>query len=64
MDKCLKSIAAGTYDNVEVIIIENNSTEPETFEYYKSLPERYDGKFNGGIKVVSWEAMVYLIIQP
>lgn len=54
LDKCLKSIAAGTYDNIEIIIIENNSTEPETFEYYKSLPERYDGKFEGGIKVVSW----------
>ena len=56
LDKCLKSIAAGTYDNIEIIIIENNSTEPETFEYYKSLPERYDGKFEGGIKVVSWES--------
>ena len=56
LDKCLKSIATGTYDNVEVIIIENNSTEPETFEYYKSLPEQYDGKFEGGIKVVSWES--------
>ena len=54
LNKCLKSIAAGTYDNIEIIIIENNSTEPETFEYYKSLPERYDGKFEGGIKVVSW----------
>ena len=56
LDKCLKSIAAGTYDNIEIIIIENNSTEPETFEYYKSLPERYDEKFRGGIKVVSWES--------
>ena len=56
LDKCLKSIAAGTYDNIEIIIIENNSTESETFEYYKSLPERYDEKFRGGIKVVSWES--------
>ena len=56
LDKCLKSIAVGTYDNIEIIIIENNSTEPETFEYYKSLPERYDEKIRGGIKVVSWES--------
>lgn len=56
LDKCLKSIAVGTYDNIEIIIIENNSTESETFEYYKSLPERYDEKFRGGIKVVSWES--------
>lgn len=56
LDKCLKSIAAGTYDNIEIIIIENNSTESETFEYYNSLPERYDEKIRGGIKVVSWES--------
>ena len=56
LDKCLKSIAAGTYDNIEIIIIENNSTEPETFEYYKSLPKRYSAEFRGGIKVVSWES--------
>ena len=43
---CLKSLKKTTYKNYEIIIIENNSTEKETFEYY----EKIDGKDN--IKVV------------
>ena len=41
--KCLHSIyAKTTYENFEVIVIENNSTDPATAAYYKKLPERYD----------------------
>ena len=44
---CLKSIKKlTTYNNYEIIIIENNSTEEKTFEYYKEI----DGKDN--IKIV------------
>lgn len=44
---CLKSInKLTTYDNYEIIIVENNSEEEKTFEYYKSI----DGKDK--IKVV------------
>lgn len=44
---CLKSIKKlTTYDNYEIIIVENNSEEEKTFEYYKGI----DGKDN--IKVV------------
>lgn len=42
-----------TYDNYEIIICENNSTEKETFDYYDSLKEnprvsviKYEGEFN------------------
>ena len=43
LEKCLHSIyAKTTYENFEVIIIENNSTDPATAAYYKKLPERYD----------------------
>ncbi len=50
LKKCLTSIfQKSTYKNIEVIIVENNSEENETFEYYKSL-EKYDK-----IKVVTWE---------
>lgn len=41
LEACLKSIEKlTTYKNYEIIVIENNSTEPETFEYYKKI----DGK--------------------
>lgn len=43
LEKCLHSIyAKTTYENFEVIVIENNSTDPATAAYYKNLPERYD----------------------
>lgn len=52
--KCMDSIDnKSSYRNYEFIIVENNSTEPETFEYYKSISERdnvtvlyYEGDFN------------------
>lgn len=44
---CLKSITKlTTYKNYEIVVVENNSTEKETFDYYKKI----DGKDN--IKVV------------
>lgn len=48
LDLCLKSIEKSTYRNYEVIVVENNSTEAETFEYYKSLSEK--------VQVVTWES--------
>lgn len=50
LNKCLTSIfAKSTYQNYEIIIIENNSRETRTFEYYKIL-ERKDK-----VKVVTWD---------
>ncbi len=50
LKKCIDSISQkSTYENYEIIIIENNSTQQETFEYYDSLKE------NSKIKVVRWE---------
>ena len=55
LEKCLHSIWAKTdWDNFEVIVIENNSTNPATFAYYEMLPSRfadcrvvyYKGTFN------------------
>ena len=49
LEKCLSSIyEKSTYRNFEVIIIENNSTEAVTFDYYDNL--EYDN-----IKVVTWK---------
>lgn len=51
LEKCISSIEEkSTYSNREYIIIENNSTEPETFEYYKTLQEK-----NKRVKVVEWK---------
>ena len=42
LEKCLHSIWAKTdWDNFEVIVIENNSTDPATFAYYETLPSRF-----------------------
>lgn len=50
LNSCLASIwEKSTYTNYEIIIVENNSTEPETFEYYKEI----DGK--NGVRVVYWK---------
>ena len=43
LETCLHSLYSRTfYENFEVIIIENNSTDPATFAYYKTLPRRYE----------------------
>ena len=44
LEKCLHSIWTKTeWDNYEVLIIENNSTDPATFSYYKEAEGRYPG---------------------
>ncbi len=43
LDKCIKSIVEKTsYNNYEIVIIENNSTDEETFSYYDKICEEYD----------------------
>ena len=50
LEKCLRSIwKKTTWDNYEVIVIENNSTDPATFAYYERAKQRYDG-----LKVVTY----------
>lgn len=50
LKKCVESILnKSTYENYEIIIIENNSIKNETFEYYKELEK------NDKISVVTYE---------
>ncbi|MDO5345607.1 MAG: glycosyltransferase family 2 protein [Lachnospiraceae bacterium] len=50
LEKCLRSIREkSTYSNYEIILVENNSTKQETFDYYKSI----DGKDR--VRVVYWD---------
>lgn len=50
--KCILSIERQAYDNYEILIVENNSTEEETFAYYKEIESEkihvlfYEGGFN------------------
>lgn len=38
LDKCIRSVLEkSTYRNVEIVIVENNSTQDETFAYYEKL---------------------------
>ena len=37
LKKCIKSILKSTYENYEIIIVENNSTQKSLFRYYKKI---------------------------
>jgi len=50
LEKCLKSIEEQKYTQYEIIIIENNSTNPETFHYYEKLKAE-----KKNIQIVVWE---------
>ena len=49
LKKCLQSIEKQSYKNYEVIIIENNSQEKRTFDYYKELVSYKDS-----IRILYW----------
>lgn len=51
LDTCLSSIYnISTYPNFEVIVVENNSTQKETFEFYDKRQKMYQN-----LRVVTWE---------
>ena len=56
LDACVMSIAQNaTYANYEIVLVENNSEDPETFAYYESLPERVAAASGGkGAARVEW----------
>ncbi|MCM1237678.1 MAG: glycosyltransferase family 2 protein, partial [Ruminococcus flavefaciens] len=50
LSKCINSIfEKSTYNNFEIIVIENNSEAAQTFEYYSELEK------NDKIRIVKWE---------
>ena len=53
LSRCIGSVEERTdYRNFEIVIVENNSTENETFEYYKQVEAKYDN-----VKVVYWDGI-------
>ena len=51
LENCIRSIEErSSYKNIEYIIVENNSTEPQTFALYERLQKEHDN-----LRVVLWE---------
>ncbi len=73
LKKAVESVKKGTYKNLEFIIVENNSVEPKTFEYYEELKKEknvkvvyFDGEYNYsavnnfGVKSASGDILLLL----
>lgn len=53
LDKCVMSLLnVNEYKNIEIIIVENNSTEDKTFQYYDALTEKYSN-----VRVLYWKGI-------
>lgn len=51
LDLCIRSmITKGTYRNLEFVVVENNSTEAETFSYYEAIQKEFPE-----VHVVTWK---------
>ncbi len=51
LNTCIKSIIEKTtYANYEIVIIENNSTDEKTFDYYDGVTSRYEF-----VRVIKWD---------
>ncbi|MBR5578169.1 MAG: glycosyltransferase family 2 protein [Lachnospiraceae bacterium] len=51
LERCITSIyEKSTYENFEIVVVENNSTTEEIFTYYKELCEKHDN-----IKIVTYQ---------
>lgn len=59
LQKCLASVAKSTYTNIEIIVIENNSVDEKTFQFYRELGKNGITNRNGckiPLQVVTWES--------
>ncbi len=51
LDQCIRPMMTrGTYKNLEFVVVENNSTDPETFSYYEKIQKEFPN-----VRVVRWE---------
>ena len=73
LKRCMESFEKSTYTNVEWIIVENNSTDGELFDYYAKISKRDDVKViyyredfnfsricNVGVEEASGELLLFL----
>ena len=54
LDKLIKSVEKSTYENYEIVVVENNSENKETFEYYEKI-----SKENEKVRVEKFEINYY-----
>lgn len=51
LNKCIESLmTVNSYKNIEVIVVENNSTDEGTFKYYESIKKKYEN-----VHVITWK---------
>ena len=50
LKKCIESIQRSSYRSFEILVIENNSEQKETFVVYEELKHRYDN-----VRILTWE---------
>lgn len=51
LDDCVRSLLEmATYSNIEIVLVENNSIQRKTFEYYCALQE-----YSEKVRVIDWE---------
>jgi len=50
LEKCVNSILKSSYQNYEIVIVENNSKNQETFEYYQKLENEHNN-----VKIIKLE---------
>lgn len=55
LSRCIQSILWSNYCHYEIIVVENNSVNQETFAYYEKLKKEYDN-----IQVVTYEGEFHL----
>ena len=52
LESCVESLFGCTYQEIEVVLVENGSKDPQTERVYAKLQQRHPGK----VKVVRWES--------
>lgn len=51
LDRCIRSIeTVSDYKNLEIVVVENNSTDPETSDYYKKITAEFPN-----VRVIEWK---------
>ena len=51
LDLCIRSLVKqATYRNLEFVVVENNSAEAATWDYYEAIQQEFDN-----VRVVTWE---------